>query len=175
MGLTPLDVRKQEFRKVVRGVDADEVRVFLGAVAEELENQLRQNVEFQGRIQLLTQQLEEYRALEQALRDSVVTMQSLREDARHNAEKEADLVRQAAAQEAEALVRDAEGRVIALRRELENLRAERQNYLIRLRGLIDTHMKMIDVSELRAEVDADAGVAAALTPEGAGEAPSSTG
>ena len=37
MRITPLDVRKQEFRKAVRGYDSDEVRGFLATLAEEYE------------------------------------------------------------------------------------------------------------------------------------------
>jgi len=38
-----------------------------------------------------------------------------------------------------------------LKRELAALRSERQNYLIRLRALIDTHMRMVEASEARFE------------------------
>jgi len=35
MRITPLDIRKQEFRKSMRGLDGDEVYAFLTTVAEE--------------------------------------------------------------------------------------------------------------------------------------------
>jgi cell division initiation protein len=41
--LTPLDIRRQEFKKVVRGVDPEEVSVFLDMVAGEYERVLREN------------------------------------------------------------------------------------------------------------------------------------
>ncbi|MCK4350823.1 MAG: DivIVA domain-containing protein, partial [Candidatus Krumholzibacteria bacterium] len=34
MRITPLDIRKQEFRKTMRGLDSDEVYAFLTTVAE---------------------------------------------------------------------------------------------------------------------------------------------
>jgi cell division initiation protein len=40
--LTPLDIRRQEFKKVVRGVDPEEVSVFLDMVAGEYERILRE-------------------------------------------------------------------------------------------------------------------------------------
>ena len=43
MRITPLDVRKQEFRKAVRGFDCDEVRAFLTTLADEYETVLVDN------------------------------------------------------------------------------------------------------------------------------------
>lgn len=37
MRLTPLDIKKQEFKRVVRGFDRDEVNTFLEMIAEEFE------------------------------------------------------------------------------------------------------------------------------------------
>jgi cell division initiation protein len=150
MGLTPLDVRKQEFRRVMRGVDADEVKVFLGLVAEEMERLIRANTDLQGRVSELTGQIEEFRSLEKALRDSVVTAQGMREEARQLADKEGQLITRRAEQEAERIVRDAEARVSDLKRELAELQSDRRNYLIRLRSLVETHMKMVEAGEMRA-------------------------
>ncbi len=156
MGLTPLNVRKQQFRRVLRGVDADEVKVFLGLVAEEMEQLIHYNVELQERVAVLTGQMEEYRSLEQTLRDSVVTAQGMRDESRQLAEKEGRLLINQAEQDAERIVRDAQSRVADLKRELAELQSDRRNYLIRLRSLIETHMKMVEAGDLRAATLDDA-------------------
>ena len=38
MRITPLDIRKQEFRKAMRGLDAEEVYAFLSTVGDEYES-----------------------------------------------------------------------------------------------------------------------------------------
>ena len=43
MPITPLEIRKQEFRKMLRGYDPHEVRSFLEMVSTELESLLREN------------------------------------------------------------------------------------------------------------------------------------
>jgi cell division initiation protein len=43
MKLTPLDIRKQEFRKTLRGFDPIEVQTFLEMVGEEYEQLLEKN------------------------------------------------------------------------------------------------------------------------------------
>ena len=42
--ITPLDLKKQVFRKVVRGYDHVEVRTFLEIVADEFEKMLKENM-----------------------------------------------------------------------------------------------------------------------------------
>jgi DivIVA domain-containing protein len=164
MGLTPLDVRKQQFRRVMRGVDADEVKTFLAQVAEEMERLIRANADLDERTGQLSSQIGEYRALEKTLRDAVVSAQGMRDESRQLAEKEAQVILRKAEQDAERIVRDAEARVADLKRELAELSADRRNYLIRLRSLIETHMKMIEAGEARAAALDAARSAAAPRP-----------
>ena len=158
MGPTPLDVRKQEFHRSLRGYDPDEVRVFLGLVAGEMEG-LRQEHDALGReAAAMRSKLEEYQALERSLRDAMVAAQGVRDDARRQAEREGELILAKANLEAESRLRMSEVRLADLRRELAELAGERQNYLIRLRALIETHMRMVEASEARFEAVAAAGV-----------------
>jgi cell division initiation protein len=158
MGLTPLDVRKQEFRRVMRGYDPDEVRVFLGLVAGEMESLRQEHDALSQQVIAMRSKLEEYQSLERSLRDAVVAAQGMRDDARRQAEREGELILAKANLEAESRLRMSEVRLADLRRELAELAGERQNYLIRLRALIETHMRMVEASEARFEAAAAAGV-----------------
>jgi cell division initiation protein len=151
MSLTPLDVRKQQFRKVLRGLDPDEVRVFLSLVAGEMERQLQEHEALTEQVMAHRGKLEEYQMLERNLRDALVAAQSVREESRRQAERETELILARAELEAEGRLRASEVRLADLRREMGELKAERQNYLIRLRALIDTHMRMVEASEARFE------------------------
>jgi hypothetical protein len=73
----------------------------------------------------------------------------VREDSRRQAEEEGRLLRGRAELEIESLKRAGAEQVQAIRRELAVLRAERQNYLIRLRGLMETHLRMVEAAEVR--------------------------
>ena len=50
MPITPLEIRKQEFKKKVRGYDPHEVREFLELIATELEELLRGNAGLSERV-----------------------------------------------------------------------------------------------------------------------------
>ncbi len=154
MALTPLDIRKQQFRSVLRGLDPDEVRSFLGLVAAEMEILIRDQAGLREQANLLQAKFEEYQLLERDLRDAVLAAHSVREDSRRQAEEEAKLLRGRAELDIETLKRAGAEQVQAVRRELADLRAERENYLIRLRGLMETHLRMVEAAEVRfAELD----------------------
>jgi cell division initiation protein len=157
MALTPLDVRKQQFRRVMRGVDGDEVAVFLGLVAGEMETLIREHAVLTEQVAALRTRVEEFQSLERSLRDAVVVAQGMREEARRQAEREAELLLSKADLEVKSRLRAVESRVADLKRELAELKGERQNYLIRLRALIETHMRMVEASEARFEALDSAG------------------
>jgi cell division initiation protein len=171
MALTPLEIRKPQFRTILRGLDPDEVRAFLNLVAGEMEMLIRDNASLREQTTVLQAKLEEYQNLERNLRDAVLAAQNVREDSRRQAEQEGKLVLARVELEAESRQRMSEQRLTVYRRELADLRAERQNYLIRLRGLIETHLRMIEAAEARGEDEHDLG----LGGEDAGEDPGDAG
>jgi DivIVA domain-containing protein len=135
--LTPLDVRKTEFRKGMRGYDAATVEDFRARVADELERLVREKLLLDERVRALEEQLADYRGREKAMNDALVAAQQLRAETREKAEREAQMI----VREAEA---DAERRLEHARRELERLQASGQQlaqqyaaYLNSLRALVE--------------------------------------
>ena len=116
MALTPLDIRKQQFRTVLRGMDPDDVRAFLGLVAAEMEILIRDQAGLREQAASLQAKFEEYQLLERDLRDAVLAAQSVREDSRRQAEQESKLLVARAELEIETLKRSSA--VQALKREL---------------------------------------------------------
>ena len=49
MKITPLDIRKQSFKKAFRGIDPEEVQAFLEMIAEEFERLNLENLDFKER------------------------------------------------------------------------------------------------------------------------------
>ncbi|MGH7674507.1 MAG: DivIVA domain-containing protein, partial [Gemmatimonadales bacterium] len=59
--LTPLDIRKQEFRRSLRGYEIVGVEDFRVRVADELERVLREKAVLEERLAALTEQLRVFR------------------------------------------------------------------------------------------------------------------
>jgi cell division initiation protein len=147
MRITPLDIRKQEFRKVMRGVDSEEVYAFLTTVAEEYEAALSDNKALRERVLELDDKVQEYRTLERTLRDTLVTAERASADAKQNAQREADLIIKEAQIEAEKTLRDIKNQMMKLRQEVQTLQRERESYLTRMKMLAESFLKFIDSEE----------------------------
>ena len=147
MRLTPLDIRKQEFKKAMRGLDADEVHAFLATIADEYEAVINDNKALRERLLELDDKVQEYRNMEKTLRDTLLTAERVTVEAKENARREADLIVKEAQIEAEKAGRDVRHTAMKLRQEIQTLKQQKEGYLSRLRVLIESHIKFVETAE----------------------------
>lgn len=154
MRVTPLDIKKQEFKKVMRGLDSEEVYAFLNTVAEEYEAVLSDNKNLRERIVALEERLAEYKSIETNLRNTLLTAEKMTQEARENARREASLIVRKAEMEAEKAAEAIRSHTMQLRKEILELKKNKDNYIARLRTLIESHARMLEsFTEDFAEVD----------------------
>lgn len=143
MKIAPVDIRNQHFKKVVRGADPEEVRIFLGIVADEMEELINANRDLEQRAAALESKVEEYRKVETALRDTLLTADRVSNESRENSRKEAELILKDAELRANRIIDDTARRASELRREIIELRNQKEVYIARLRSLIETQLKLL--------------------------------
>jgi len=141
--IAPVDIRNQHFKRVVRGADPEEVRIFLGIVADEMEKLVNANRELEHKAEVLESQVEEYRKVETALRDTLLTADRVSNESRENSRKEAELILRDAELRADRILDDTARRASELRREIVELRNQKEVYIARLRSLIETQLKLL--------------------------------
>jgi len=176
MRITPLDIRKQEFKKVMRGLDADEVYAFLNTVAEEYEAVLSDNKNLRERLVAIEERLNEFKSIETNLRNTLLTAEKLTQEAKESARREASLIVRQAEMEAEKASEGIRAHTSQLRREILELKKNKDNYLARLKTLIESHARMIDgyaedfagvdnaIEKIGRQVEEDARAARRLLP-----------
>lgn len=147
MRLTPLDIRKQEFKKAMRGLDPEEVYAFLTTIADEYEAVLNDNKALRERLLELDDKVQEYRSMEKTLRDTLLTAERATSDAKENARREAELIIKQAEIDAEKGVRDIKENAMKLRQEVQALRRQRESYISRMKMLAESHIKFLDSAE----------------------------
>ncbi len=175
MRISPLDIRKQSFKKSMRGVDAEEVRIFLELVASEYEKVLQENAMMAERLQYQEDRLVEYRELEKSMRNSLVTADRIAAEARESSERESQRIVQDAHLRAERILEDARERLQGLVREIESLKARKEIYARRFWALVESQIGVLqehmqdagEVEALRKRVEQ-------LTAEGSPGAPHSS-
>ena len=138
MKVTPLDLRQQRFKTVMRGYDRGEVQAFLLEAADDYENALRENDRLRQDVAKLDAVLAEHRGQERNLRNTLLTAQKLADEVKDNAQKEASLILREAEGQRDLILQKAQGRLEDVQREIEALRLKRREVENEIEGLVRT-------------------------------------
>ena len=149
MNLTPLDIQKQTFARVLKGYNTDEVRAYLQLIAEEIERLVRDLDRASRENAMLREELDEHNARERILKDTLLSAQKVSEDVKANAAKEATLIVKDAELLSERLTAQAMSRLADLERTIQDLKMERKMARNKLQTTIDTiqQLLMLDVEQ----------------------------
>ena len=145
--LTPLDVRRYDFGRALRGYNPARVDQFRDQVAEELERLTRINQDLDSKARSFHEQLRAFRERDKALNDALIAAQQLRDDVRGQAEREAQLIIREAQGEAERVIETARAEVRRMEEELDNLDRSRRTYLAQMRTLIARQLSEVEASD----------------------------
>jgi DivIVA domain-containing protein len=144
--LTPLDIRRYEFTRALRGYDVARVDQFREQVADELERLTRINQDLEAKAKNFHEQLRSFRERDKALNDALVSAQQLRSEIREQAEREAQLILREARAEGERVIDAARGEIDRLSREVEGLERARRAYLTHLRTIVERQLAEIEAA-----------------------------
>lgn len=173
MELTPLDVRKKkdDFKRTVRGYEPAQVEAFLEMCAERLDQLVQREKRLEGEVAGLRERLAAFQERERALNEALVSAQELREEARSQAERSAELKLREAEQEAAAIRQRAESATEASRQALGDLKVRRAGFLRSLRWSLERFLGEIEEEERRVVAEeggaGSAGPSYADAPDGA--------
>ena len=147
--LTPLEIQKQTFSRVLKGYHTDEVRAYLHLIAEEIERLLRENDRLVRDSAMLREDLEDHSNRERILKDTLLSAQKVAEDLTANARKEAELIVKDAELLSERLIGQAMQRVAELERSITDLKLERRAVRNKLQSTLDSvqHMVVLDAEQ----------------------------
>ena len=144
MDTTPLDIRKQEFGRQLRGYNCTEVDTFLDMVASEMENLTRRKNELEEQLSRLNDRLEDYKNIENTLQSTLLTSQRQAEEMIKNAEERAELILRRAKLESEKLYDKAHQELSRLRAKIADLRGLKESFAVRVKSLLETHQRLIE-------------------------------
>jgi len=113
--VTPLDLKKADFRRVMRGFDPGEVSDMMAAAAETLEDMVRENRELKEKVNHLGERLKSYESMEHTLNETLITAQKAGDSTRQAAERESELIVAKAEVQAEKLIEEAKSELKRIR------------------------------------------------------------
>jgi len=150
--LTPLDIHNKEFKKGLRGYDVDEVDEFLDEVIKDFEVLYKENLDLKEQLENQKDSLERYKEMEETLQNTMVLAQKMAEEAKRNADKEAELIIWEARKKAEQIIAEADYKIVESSRKLEAIRSYEKQLLIKLKTFLQTQLETLE-SGLVPELD----------------------
>jgi cell division initiation protein len=138
MNVSPLDLRQQKFSTGLRGFDKTEVTAFLVAVADDYEAALRETDRLRQENVRLEGLLNEHRQDERSLKSTLVAVQRLADDIKASAQEEAQRIIRDAEGRSELLLEKTQSRLEDVQREIDGLKLKRRDVETSLESTIQT-------------------------------------
>lgn len=148
MKLTPLDIKKQEFKKVMRGFDPVEVDTFMDMMASEFEDLLKQQKEMRDKVLELETQLKDYRQIEKTLQQTLLQAQEATGRTYESARREAELIVKEAESKAAKIVEQANSDLARMNNEIMHLWTRKDSLIGRLRVLLSSELDLLKTLEM---------------------------
>lgn len=157
MRISPIDIQQKQFKSRPFGYEKPGVDQFLELLAEELERLMRKNQDLQEELARTNASLAEMREREETLKETLVITQKITEELKSTARREVDVMMAEAEIKAERLMHNAEERRMQLIEEVQEIKRQKIDFEVSLRGLLEKHIRMLDLNTVAIEhQDADA-------------------
>ena len=151
MKITPLEVKRQEFKKVLRGYDPVEVDTFLDMLSNELEELNTSNKHIKDKVIELETQLSDYKRMEKTLQQTLLQAQETSGKSIENSRKEADLIVKEAELKASQIVEKARTDFSRAKEEIANLKARKESSISRLKVLLNSELDLLRALQIDEE------------------------
>jgi cell division initiation protein len=165
MKITPIDIQQMVFQVKFRGYDRDEVNRFLEELALIVENLNRDNSALRDKLAITEQQVADLRRTESTLSNTLVSAQTIAEDVKRSAQREADLIVKEAELKAGEIIRQARVSLSEMQRGVADLQKQRLMMVERFRSTLRSFERMLEVEESEAYQSNVASVEGKLTGE----------
>lgn len=142
--LTPLDIHNKEFKRALRGYDADEVDEFLDEVIKDYEHLYKDNLNLKDQIESSQENIARYRDLEDTLHNTMILAQQTAEEVKKNAEKEAELIIRNAQQKEEEIISAAKEKIVDLKDEYKDLQKTVQQFKAQYKAFLIAQLELVD-------------------------------
>ncbi len=151
MRISPIDIQQKQFKSRPFGYEKAGVDQFLELLAEELERVMRKNQDLQEELARTNTILAEMREREETLKETLVITQKITEELKSTARREVDVMMAEAEIKAERLMHNAEERRMQLIEEVQEIKRQKIDFEVGLRGLLEKHIRMLDLNTVAIE------------------------
>lgn len=145
MKISPISIKKQEFSRVFRGYDVEEVHAFLDRLSDEFESLSKENEFFKVQLEEANRNLEEFKRIEKSLQGTLLKAQDSSSKAIESTRKQTGLMIKEAEIKAAQIIDKAREGANALRDAVIHLREERDLIISRLKAIVNSQAQLLEL------------------------------
>lgn len=139
------DINRKGFAKRFRGYAPPEVDAFINQIGEFAKGLEGQLVQAQSELAEARSELKHLRARDHSLEAALTQTREVAEEIKANAERESQLLVAEAELQAEKILNQAHNRLAQIHDDIGELKRQRAQFEVRLRSLVEAHLKLLDV------------------------------
>ena len=152
MKVSPLNIKKQEFTRAMRGYDKEEVEAYLDKLADEFELLQKENETLKKQFEESNELLSEYRKIEKNLQNTLLKAQESSSRSLESTKKQASLIIKEAEIKASQILEKARENANEIRSAVIHLREERDMIVSKLKAIVNTQSKIVETKLQQEEI-----------------------
>ena len=141
---TPVELENLDFKTSLMGYNKDDVDDFVDTITEDYDKLYKENIALKDKNTMLADAIKEYKSMETALRDTVVSAHSVSDDIKKNAHKEAENIIAEAKIKAHEMREEASQILSEAEKKAEEIKQQYGLYKARIRSLIQAQMEILN-------------------------------
>jgi len=144
VALTPLDIQGKEFKRAFRGYEENDVEDFLDDVLRDYELLYKENNDLKDKLNRLEGRIEEYKSIEDTLKNTLIVAQETAKDVSTSSQREAQRVIDDARSKSRKMIEDAEWQVERLASKMLDAKRQMSTYLAKAKGLLHAQVQLLE-------------------------------
>lgn len=142
--ITPLDIENKKFAKqMMNGYSVEEVDEFLDDLTVDYEKAYKENTELKNRVEELEASLAHYKTIEGTLQSTLVMAQNTAEEVKNVAKQQAEQIIKEAEGNARKSVDDLGQEILMKKKELEDIKKQFDVYKAKMEALLISQLELL--------------------------------
>ena len=142
--ITPLDIENKRFSKqMMNGCNVEEVDEFLDDLTSDYEKAYKDSTELRSRVDELEHSLLHYKTIEDTLQNTLVMAQSTAEEVKEVARQQAEQIIKEAEGNARKAVDDLGQEILMKKKELEDIKKQFDVYKAKMESLLISQLELL--------------------------------
>ena len=142
--ITPIDIQNKEFKSAGFGYSKKEVDEFLSLIESEFDALYKQNIALNDKINMLSEAIKQYKSMETALQNTIVTAQTITEEMKNTATLKAETIIKEAENKAADMIINAKNQATEILAKHETAKQQYEIYKTKVKTVIEEHLNILN-------------------------------